>query len=160
MTTLKSANVTKYDNGGSGDNVISDGYIKSVEKVWIDTYTITAAMLSTSSLCLGYVPAGKKLIDVTVHLPAMNTEVATLGSVYLGTGATVAAGVLGVMKANHTPNDTYIMTSAQTLRLAPSMQDASHMKSGADTGIYMTVWLMGELTAVTSGEIKSIIKYT
>ena len=38
----KSANLTKYDNGGTGDNIIPDGYIKTVEKVWIDTYTYSA----------------------------------------------------------------------------------------------------------------------
>ena len=31
--TFKAANKTKYDAGGSGDNVIADGFIKTVEKV-------------------------------------------------------------------------------------------------------------------------------
>jgi len=159
MSTLKSANVTKYDDGGSGDNCIADGYIKSVEQVWIDSYVITSAMLSTSSLCIGYVPKGKKLLDVTVTLPAMNTVVATKGSVYLGTGATVAAGVLGKMRSLNYQSDSFIVTSAQTLKLAPGHQDSANMIDGADTPIFMTVWLIGETTATTAGTIRSVIKF-
>ena len=33
----EAANVAKYNAGGSGDNIIADGYIKTVEKVWIDS---------------------------------------------------------------------------------------------------------------------------
>lgn len=161
MATVKAANVTKYDAGADPSNYgITEGLIKSVEKVWIDSYVVAATLLSTSSLLLGYVPAGRNLVEVIVSLPAMNTVVATLGSVYLGTGATTAAGVLGKMMSDFEITDSFSMTTAQTLRLTPKGQAAGHMKAATETGIYMTVWLIGEATALTGGTIRSLIRYT
>lgn len=158
MATLKAANVTKYDAGGSGDNVISDGYIKSVEKVWIDTYAVTAAIASTSSILIGYVPMGKRLKDVIVYMPAM-TLLPTVGSVHLGTGATVAAGVLGIMRSDNFAGETYPLSTTTTLRLSPGKQDTV-LDTGSDVGIYLTIHISDGDTESTTGTIKSIIKYT
>ena len=163
MATFKSVNVTKYDAGADPtSNDLGEGYIKSVEKCWIDSYVITTALLSSTSLCIGYVPAGKKLVDVVVSLPIMNDEVATLGSVHLCTGETTAAGVIGTMKSDFEITDSFSMTTAQTLRMdrADMGNGVSHMKTSSSTAIFIRIQLIGETTAVTAGTIRSIIKYT
>ena len=68
--TLKGANVTKYDAGGSGDNCIADGFIKSVEKVWIDKYSYTAANTigAANIIELAVIPAGKKVTGVAINV--------------------------------------------------------------------------------------------
>ena len=44
----QASNVTKYAAGGSGSNYIPSGYIKTVEKVWLDTYTIAFTNTNTT----------------------------------------------------------------------------------------------------------------
>ena len=36
MTNYQATNVALYVAGGSGDNLIPDGYVKAVEKIWLD----------------------------------------------------------------------------------------------------------------------------
>lgn len=65
---VKAANLTKFDKGGSGDNVIADGHIKTVEKVWIDTYTYSAAATIGIGTVIevASIPAGKKITGIEV----------------------------------------------------------------------------------------------
>lgn len=99
-----SANVTSYDAGGSGDNVVKDGLIKSVEKIWTDTYVIGADgdMTTIVSISIAKVPAWKKVTDVIVMMPAIGTVSTTytlslhLASAMQGTSATT--GNLGIMQ--------------------------------------------------------------
>lgn len=68
MPTVQGANLTKLDAGGSGDNIISDGYIKTVEKVWIDTYSYTSANTIGIGLVIevAQLSAGKKITGIDV----------------------------------------------------------------------------------------------
>ena len=43
MTNYNATNVALYALGGSGDQMIADGYVKAVEKVWIDSYVFNTA---------------------------------------------------------------------------------------------------------------------
>ena len=82
MTTYKAANVTKYDAGGSGDNIIADGYIKTVEKVWLDSFVNTTAMTTADTLTIASIPPNKKITGVEVYwslAPAPTN--ATIGSI-------------------------------------------------------------------------------
>ena len=157
MSTLKAANVTKYDAGGSGDNIISDGYIKSVEKVWIDSYTMAAPLTSATSICIGEVPAGAKITEVVVRLPALH-PLDTLATVYLQTGATVtAAGYYGSLVADGTQAaGNYPTGTAFTLRLC----NLQHKTLAAKQMLYITVHATTEEADVSSGTVRSIIRYT
>lgn len=157
-TELKSANVTKYDAGGSGDNCIADGYIKAVEKVWIDSCAFTSALATTTSICLGVIPKGARLTEICVFMPAMYTK-ATLSTIYLCTGATVATSTyFGSMKADGQKTTTFNSTSMTTLRLAPGYQQKT---IGSDLHVWMTLISSdGKTTVTTAGTIGSIIKYT
>ena len=167
MASLKSANVTKYDAGGSGDNYIADGYIKSVEKVWLDSYSLQTHLDSNDSIAIGIVPKGKKITDIIVELPALDTAGSTC-SITCGSGsgllATASVCYLGNLipdggNATRTALATFNMGSAATLRLSGD-------KKGTVTTKDTTIWLkvlptVGTSTHATTGQtINTIIKYT
>ena len=54
--------LTKYFAGGSGDNIIPDGYIKTVEKIWMDTYTL-AFTNTLTAIAIAEIPENKKIIS-------------------------------------------------------------------------------------------------
>jgi hypothetical protein len=158
MAVVKAANVTKYTasgSEGSGDNYIPDGYIKSVEKVWIDSYAFTSALSTLTSIHIGKVPKGKKLTDVIVYFPALidagTTQTISLGTAVVTAGGTV--GTLGLMVDGI--GSTAIQTaSAGCAKMSPTgaLQELS-----ADSDIYI---IFNAATTVTAGTIRSIIKYT
>jgi len=94
----KAANVTKYDAGGTGDNIIADGFIKTVEKVWIDTYTYSSsATIGTGMVIdIAKIPAGKKITGIEVYgvggtaLSATSSNAVSIGARY-GAGAVTNA---------------------------------------------------------------------
>lgn len=159
MAELKSVNVTKYDAGGSGDSIISDGYIKSVEKVWIDSYVFTSALDTNDSICIGIVPAGKHITEVLVFMPSLHT-LNTLSTLYLQTGATARlAGYYGTMKADGYQSITWNGATAATLRLAPASQDKEVLVGFEKLYITIQTSDADPITAA-SGTIRSIIRYT
>jgi hypothetical protein len=152
MASLYADNVTKVRAGGSGDNIVADGFIKTVEKVWIDTYTVSAAIPTTSSLCIGKIPKGKKLVDVVVYLPVLS-GVATTSTVYLDTGATTSVSSWG--GALEVAGITTIATATiGTLRLG---QTKVFAEMPDDVELFIMV---NPAITITGGTIKSIIKWT
>lgn len=157
MATVKAANATKYDAGGSGDNIVPDGYIKTVEKVWIDSYSVSAVIPSTTSILIARVPANKKVTDIVVHMPVVGSP-ATNSTVYCCTGATTSTSpYFGILTLNgDAQKTTFDCGTAGTLRLA-----ANGTKMGValptDVGIYI---MISPATTVTGGTIRSIVRYT
>lgn len=160
MATVKGANVTKYDNGGTGDNIIDDGFIKTVEKVWLDSYVVSAAVPSTSSILIARVPKNKKVTDIVVFMP-VSTAPATDSTIYCGTGATTSTsqyfGILQNSAGVAAQVNTIDLGTAGTLRLAGN--DTKKMQAlPVDVGIYLTVGGVG--LTVTGGTIRTMVKYT
>jgi len=156
MATVKAANVTKFDAGGSGDNYIPDGYIKSVEKVWIDSYYVSAALPSTTAINIGKIPKGKKLTDVIVYLPVLS-DAATTTTINCGTAVVHNSGTtgnLGFLFINGTGKTAASTATETTVRLGPTgaLQEVT-----ADKDIYI---FLDPATTITAGTIRSIIKYT
>jgi hypothetical protein len=159
MATVKGVNVTKYDAGGSGDNIISDGYIKTVEKVWIDTYAVDAAIASTTSIHIAKIPAGKKLTDVIVYLPVLgaagqSTSTMRCSTTVIGNAGT--AGTLGNLMVDGKGNFLFSQATACTLRLGPA---GALTALTSDTDIYLCLYDL-LATSITGGTIRSIVKYT
>lgn len=157
MATLSAANVTKYDAGGSGDNYIADGYIKTVEKVWIDTYTVSAGIATTSSIKIGYIPANKKLTDVIVQLPVL-TPAGTNGVVYLDTAATTSVAPWGgyLIATSGAIGTIVDLSTVSTVRLGGARL-GSIVNATSDTALYI---MINPATTVTAGTIRTVIKYT
>uniref|UniRef100_A0A6M3L3W2 Uncharacterized protein n=1 Tax=viral metagenome TaxID=1070528 RepID=A0A6M3L3W2_9ZZZZ len=163
---LKGANVTKYDAGGSGDNYISDGYIKSVEKVWVDTYNNTVVLSSNDTIKIGVVPANAKILDVFVYMPVAGGAANSLATMCICTASTMVAtaancclGALVVDKAAWGVT-TFNIGTAQTLHL--SGDKVGTVISGTDSkGIYLRIMQANLLPLVlTFGTLRSVIKYT
>lgn len=112
----KAVNVTKYDAGGSGDNVIPDGFIKTVQKVWIDTYTwsSSATIGINTFIDIAKIPVGKKVTSIEVvglnaaSISATSTNTVSIGARF-GTGSVtnatmfLAARTLGTVTFNNFP---------------------------------------------------------
>lgn len=162
--TVKSANVTKYDAGGSGDNVISDGYIKAVEKVWIDSYTMAQTDTKTT-IVLANLPANKKVtsIDILIETTASQTD----GTISLGFSTDAAVNTLiaaATLTHNLTkstisfPFGTYSQATATSSTLLGQAVDSGFqfVTGGTQTSIAL---LLNNWTSST-GTIKSVVRYT
>lgn len=160
MATLNGGNVAKYDAGGSGDSIISDGYIKSVEKVWIDSYTLTAGLTTTTSICIGILPENARLTDIVVHLPILGVAL-TSASIYACTGATVATSTFfGQLNPDGLPGLAFGPATATTVRLSSGYMNPT-LPTGTTTKVYITIHQSdGKTMAATGGTIRSILKYT
>ena len=93
MAILNTAtNMTKVDAGGSGDNIVGDGYIKTVEKVWLDTYVYSSAATigSTMTIEIASIPAGKKITNIEVWGLA-GLSVTSTNAISIGTKLTTPA---------------------------------------------------------------------
>lgn len=157
MATVKGVNVTKFDAGGSGDNVVDDGFIKSVEKVWIDSYAFGAALASSTSILIARIPANKKVTDIVVHMDPCNVTAATASSLYCGTG--VSTSITPYFGKLILGGDTQLTTfngfSASTLRLN-AIGDHFGQVLPVAIGVYLTI---GPSTT-TAGTLRTIVRYT
>lgn len=72
---------TKYQAGGSGDNYIPDGYIRTVEKVWIDSYTIAFTNTNTT-IDIAVIPANKKITSIQAEIETSASH--TNGTISIG----------------------------------------------------------------------------
>jgi hypothetical protein len=151
----KATNVTKYDLGGSGDNVIADGFIKTVEKVWIDSYVFSsAATIGTGMVIdIAKIPENKKINGIEVYgvgggkLSATSANAVAIGARY-GTGAVT--------------NGTQFLaaTTYGTTTVDPIL---SNLNVGvAVTGSAHTIFLhfLTATPSITAGTITTIVKYT
>lgn len=149
MANVKGDNVTKYDAGGSGDNIIADGYIKTVEKVWLDSYTFAAAIPSGTTLDLCVLPAGKKITGITIWYPALSTGAS-------GTGTTLSIGDAG--SATRYLNAYEAAAAAARIDALDLVGGAQYVPTGTTNRIIMTFGRIA--TTTTAGTIKWIVRYT
>ena len=143
MAAYYGANKTKWDAGGSGDNVISDGYIKAVEKVWIDSFTFSAVLTTADTVDIAVIPANKKITSVEVFFPSITPTTSTiLVGPKGGTDLFIDdASVIGtnVARSNDEVGFSYVTTAETTVQL--------------QIGV-------AAITAPTAGTIKTIVRYT
>lgn len=157
MPTVKSANITKFDNGGTGDNLIPDGYIKAVEKVWIDTYTYSASNTIGVGLVVevASIPAGKKITGIDV-IGLADTGTSTTATIQIGTK--IAAG---------TTHATLFMAATTFGTTALGKVGSTILSAGLNipyelTGGTNRIFLLfaGANPTVTAGTITTKVYYT
>ena len=151
----KSANVTKYDAGGTGDNIIADGLIKTVEKVWLDTYTYSSASTIGNGLQIeiAAIPVGKKITGIDVYgigaLSATSTNAISIGT-KLSSGVTNAT----------------LFLSATTFGTGfVKQQDKLSATSGLFTELTggtnkIILFFTAASPSVTGGTISTVVRYT
>ena len=154
MTAYKGANMTKYDAGGSGDNVIADGYIKTVEKVWIETYTIPNVALSTAdTLAIASIPPNKKITGCDVTFSALTPTTSTIN---VGTAADPDAII---SEASTVAISADGVTPAGITRVSMNVTVLPTTTSTTNTVIYLSIGTVA-MTAPTNGTIITKVMYT
>ena len=147
--------VTKYKAGGSGDNVIKDGYIKTVEKVWIDTYNPGAASViaTDTTINIAKVPSGKKITSV---------EVFGLGGI-APTSTTLTIGLKDSDESGTTNHTLFLAATAvgenKNLRANAGIPKATTANKGKTEADVYVRFGTAAVTA-TNATITTIVKYT
>ena len=163
---VKAANQTKYDAGGSGDNVIANGLIKTVEKVWMDSYTLTGVItLTNTTISIATLPEGAKLTSVEV---VVNTSISqTNGTIGLGWASDADAAAWGALMAETdvTHNATTSTIRFPTHGIVNNLNAANGIVkiSGFQfeaTGTRVTVALKLNNWTMSTGTLKTIVRYT
>jgi len=168
--TTTAANVAKYELGGSGDNIISDGFIKTVEKVWIDSYTI-AFTNTLTAIAIATLPPNKKVVAIDIEIYTSITQSSGTVSVgYMYDAANVlATGGCSDFLAPTTLTSAATRTSialpfgliqiptATSATITPGVL-AGFQKITAGTQVTIAIklnnWIM------TTGTIKTVVRYT
>lgn len=155
--------VTKYQAGGSGDNYIPDGYIKTVEKVWIDTYTIAFTNTNTT-IDIAVLPLNKKVTGIQAEI--YSTASQTNGTVSIGFSTDAAVDTfLSATTLSHNLTRTTIelpgglnspATSTSTTLFVGTMNGFQFVT----TGTQVTVSLKLNNWTMTTGTVKTIVRYT
>lgn len=165
--SVKAANVTKYDAGGSGDNIVENGYIKTVEKVWMDSYTLTGNVtLTNTTISVANLKAGNKLTSVQVVVETSASQ--TNGTLSIGfasdaDGATWGSIVEPVTITHNLTVSTLTFPQGGVLGSAvastqPGTKIAMFQKY--ITGTQTTVAVKLNNWTMTTGTVKTIVRYT
>ena len=158
----EAANVTKYSAGGSGDNVIADGDIKAVEKVWLDSYTIAFTNTNTT-IDIAKVPENKKITGIDVYI--YSTAAQTSGTVSIGFSTDAAVdSFLAPTTLTHNKTVTTIslwgggvnQQNLTTAEMDGKLGGFQLVTAGTQTTISIKLnnWTM------TTGTIKTVVRYT
>ncbi len=159
------ANVTKFLAGGSGDNVIADGYIKTVEKVWIDSYTIAFTNTNTT-IDIAVLEPNKKITSINVEIETTASQ--TSGTVSIGFASdALAANSHNAFLAPTTLTHNATRTSVSLP--AGLISDGTVVVYGHGTlggfqkvldGTATTISIKLNNWTMTSGTVKTIVRYT
>lgn len=170
ISTL-STYVTKYFAGGSGDNIIPDGYIKTVEKVWIDNYTIGFTNTLTA-IAIADLPENKKVTSINVEIYTSVSQ--TGGTVSIGylqdtTDILATGGVadfLAPTSLTHNLTRTSIALPGLGVYNQPTAT-SSTLSCGVlggfqavTAGTNCTIAIKLNNWTMTTGTIKTIVRYT
>jgi len=151
----KSTSVTKYDAGGSGDNIISQGLVKTVEKVWLDTYVYSSASTIGSGMQIeiAAIPQGRKITGIEVYgigtLSATSTNTVAIGT-KLASGVTNSTLFLAAT--------TYGTASVRGLDVVVANAGLFTELTGGTNKIILTFG--GANPSVTGGTLYTKVKYT
>ena len=167
------ANATKYRAGGSGDNIIADGYIKTVEKIWMDTYTI-AFTNTLTAIAIAELPANKKITSIEIDIWTTTTHTSgTISVGYLKDASDVLAttGVAELL-APTVVTAGVNATTRTTISLPGGFVQFTTPTSGSITagtaagfqavtgGTKTTIAIKLNNWVATTGTIKTIVRYT
>ena len=159
-----SSNVTKYNAGGSGDNIIADGYIKTVEKVWIDSYTIAFTNTNTT-IDIAVLPENKKVTGISVLINTTASQTSGTVSIGYSTDANVTTFFPATTVTHNLtrsgivlPSGGILGTAVAALGQPDNFVDAGFQAVTAGTATTISVKLNN--WTMTTGTVKTIVRYT
>ena len=130
MSSVGAANVVKYDAGGSGDNVIADGYIKTVEKVWLDSYTFAFTDTNTT-IKIARLPENKKITRIIVDVVSSISQ--TSGTISIGYSVDATDDLLSTGVSNFLAPTTITNNLTRTTISLPGGSTAGGIFSSSAT---------------------------
>jgi hypothetical protein len=139
MSAVKGANVTKYDAGASGDNVIGQGLVNAKVEVWTDSYE-ASALADASTIDIAVLPAGAKVLLIEVYTDAMGTGVtfsvgdSTSATRYIPATSVASAGVV---RSTLVDGQSYVIgtnSGDQVIKITTATQCSGTVK----TRVYFT----------------------
>jgi hypothetical protein len=162
---------TLYQAGGSGSNLIPDGYVRAVEKIWLDSFTwgLTTSPSSSDTILIGYIPANKKLVGCEVYLPttfaptscAINVGPSYSSSLIISNATGYISGAVSTgtlinckVSLNNPSGMGFCFTSSTT-----AVSGSASIINYVNTPIYLTLGV-ASITAPTIGTITTILRYT
>jgi hypothetical protein len=162
--------MTKYVAGGSGDNIVPDGYIKSVEKVWIDSYTF-AFTNTLTAIAICELPPNKKIISIQAEIDTGTSQTSgTISIGYLYDAANVLAtggcsDFLPATTITHNLTRTSISLPGKVVLVAGTTTEAYGTIAGfqsvtGGTQTTLAIKLNNWTMTATTGRIKTIVRYT
>ena len=164
MANELSANVTKYKAGGSGDNIISDGYIKTVEKIWIDSCTMTSVATKTT-IEIAVLPANKKVTGIDIIIETAISQ--TTGTIAIGFASDASVNsFLEASAISHNLSRTTISLPYGGVGVGSGTATgkAGTVKAGAfpavTAGTKCTIAVQLDVWVASLGTIKSMVRYT
>ncbi len=156
----QASNVTKYNTGG-GSNTVSDGYIKTVEKVWLDSYTIAFTNTNTT-IDIAVLPANKKITGVDVIIDTTVSQ--TSGTISIGFNSDASIDtILAAATLTHNLTRTTISLPIGIINIGAAAALASVVTAGYQKvtgGTQCTVAIKLNNWTMTTGTIKTIVRYT
>lgn len=163
---VKGANQTKFDAGGSGDNIIANGQIRAVEKVWLDNYTLTGVItLTNTTISIANLPEGATLVDICVVVATSISQ--SSGTIGLGWATDADAANWGsIMSETNISHDrtvssvslyggigsNLILAGDNAVKIAGVQQAASGTRN--TIAIKLNNWTM------STGTLKTMVRYT
>lgn len=162
----QAANVTKYNAGGSGDNIIADGYINAVEKVWIDSYTIAFTNTNTT-IDIAVLQPNKKVTGISVYIYTTVSQTSGTVSIGYSTDALAAGSHNAFLAPTTLTHDKTVTTiglwgagvTQQNLTTAAVDGVLAGFQKVLD-GTATTLALKLNNWTMTTGTIKTVVRWT
>ena len=155
--------VTKFQAGGSGDNIVPDGYIKTVEKVWIDSYTIAFTNTNTT-IDIAVLPENKKITSVVALIDTTASQTNGTVSIGFSTDASVNTLLAATTITHNLTRSSIVLPEVGNIGAVVAVaQPQSFVASGFQLvtgGTQVTVSLKLNNWTMTSGTVKTIVRYT
>lgn len=166
----EAANVAKYNLGGSGDNRVADGYIRTVEKVWIDSYTIAFTNTNTT-IDIAVIPPNKKITGIDLVIDTSISQSSGTVSIGYSTDATVASFLAPTTIAHNLTRTTIALPSmglvqaytSATITNATLVATSFAVLAGfqnVTAGTATTISVKLNNWTMTTGTLKSVVRYT
>jgi hypothetical protein len=169
--STSSANLTKYYAGGSGDNYIPDGYIKTVEKIWMDSYTIAFTNTNTT-IQIAELPPNKKIVSINVEIATSTSQSSGTVSIGYSVDATDCLATTGVSNFLAPTTLTHNLTRTSIALPGPGLIQSPTSTSttvavgvlggfeGVTAGTQTTIAIKLNNWTMTTGTIKTVVRYT
>jgi len=159
---VQAANVTKFTAGGSGDNVVADGYIRTVEKVWLDSYTIGFTD-TNSTIDIAVLPLNKKITGIDVMISTSASQTGGTVSVGYSTDSAVDTflGAATITSAN-TVTSISLFGGAVSGQLGVGVNAVGKIGGfqAITAGTQTTISVKLNNWTMTTGTVKTIVRYT